>query len=62
MIIQDLHDLDVVVATRSVDLTSWLYHFNRFVSLAHVGSSFVAHAYSMSEIWKENFGHVNYKY
>lgn len=44
VVIRDLHDPNVIMAIRSVDPTSWLYHFDGFESPTLVGSSFITHA------------------
>lgn len=62
VIIRDLSDHDVVVATRIISPTSWLYHFDGFESLPPFVSYFIANVDSLSNLWHEHFGHVNYKY
>ena len=62
VVIQNSHDPEMIVATRNVDSTSHLYRFNDFESSNYRGSCFVAHADSVSRLWHEHFGHVNYKY
>ena len=62
VVIRDLHDPDLVVATRSVDFASRLYRFDGFESSDTIGSSLIAHVDSVSRLWHECFGHVNYRY
>ena len=60
IIIQELQNLDIVVASVKVDHTSQLYKFDSFES--SLGSSFIAHADALSKLWHERFGHLNYRY
>lgn len=62
VVIRELHDLDLVVATGSVDPYSRLYRFDGFESLDGSSVSLVAHADSVRKLWHERFGHVNYRY
>ena len=62
VIIWDLHNSEMVVATRSVDFASRLYRFDGFESSDDTSSCLVAHADSVSRIWHNNLGHVNYIY
>ena len=62
MVIWDLHDSEMVVATRSVDSTSCLYRFDGFESFDDTSSCLVAHVDSISRLWHEHLGHVNYRY
>ena len=62
MVIRDLHDPNLIVATGSVDLQSHLYQFDGFESFDSIGVSLVAHVDTMIKLWNENFGHVNYRY
>ena len=62
MVIWDLHGSKLIVATKMVDSTSHLYKFDGFESFDGTGSYLIAHADSMSRIWHEHLGHVNYKY
>ena len=60
--IWDLHNSEMVMATRSVDSTSGLYRFDGFESSDDTGSCLVPHANLISRLWHEHLGHVNYKY
>ena len=62
LVIRDLHDSKMVVATRSLDSTSHLYRFDGFESINETLSCIVAHVDSISRLWHENFGYVNYRY
>ena len=62
MVIQDLHDLVMIVATGSVDFALRLYRFDVFESSDDIGSCFVVHVDLVSRLWHEHFGHVNYRY
>lgn len=62
MVIRDLHDSDLVVATGYVDIASRLYRFDGFEPSKGTGSSLITHADSVSKLWHERLGHVNYKY
>lgn len=62
VVIRDLHDSDLVVATGSVDIASRLYKFDGFEPSEGASSSLIAHADSVSKIWHEQLGHVNYRY
>ncbi len=62
VVIWDLHDLEMIVATGSVDSASCLYRFDGFESSDDTGSCLVAHANLVSRLWHERFGHVNYRY
>ncbi|KAH9292456.1 hypothetical protein KI387_042361 [Taxus chinensis] len=60
VVIRELHDHDDIVATGFVDPCSRLYVFESFDNSA--GSSLIAHADSLSKLWHERFGHLNYRY
>jgi len=62
VVIRNLHDLDVVLATGNVDFASQLYIFDGFESSNSSGSSIIAHADLVSKLWHEHLGHVNYIY
>ena len=62
MVIQALHDSELIMATGSVDTASRLYKFDGFESSAGTGSCLIAHADSVSRLWHEHLGHVNYRY
>ena len=62
VVIQDLHDSELIVATGSVDSASHLYRFDGFESSDDTGSCLVAHANLVRRLWNEHLGHVNYKY
>ena len=62
VIIQELHDFEMIVATGSVDFAFCIYRFNRFESSNDIGSCLVAHADSITRLWHKHLGHVNYKY
>lgn len=62
MVIGDLHDPYLVVATGSVDLYSHLYRFDGFESSNSPGVSLITHVDTVSRLWHESFGHVNYRY
>ena len=62
MVIWDLHDPEMIVATGSVDSASRLYRFDGFESSDGTSSCFVAHVDLVSKHWHECFGHVNYRY
>ena len=62
MVIQDLHDYEIIVAIGSVDSTSCLYRFDGFEYSDDIGSCLVAHANLVSKLWNEHLGHVNYRY
>lgn len=47
--IKDLHNPNIIVATKSIDPTSWLYHFDGFESPAPFDSSSIAHVESLSK-------------
>jgi hypothetical protein len=51
---------DIVVASGRVDHSSQLYMFSCFEPSS--GSSFIAHVDSLSRLWHEIFGHLNYRY
>ena len=50
VVIQDLHDSEMIVATGSVDSASRLYRFDGFESSNDVGSCLVVHAESISRL------------
>ena len=56
LVFQDLHDLEMIVATVSVDSASLLYRFDGFDSSNDIRSCFLEHVDSISRIWHENFG------
>lgn len=62
MVIQDLHDLDLVIAIGSVDLQSHLYQFDGFESSDSTSVSLIADVDIVSKLWHERFSHVNYRY
>ena len=62
VVIRDLHHPNLIVAIGSVDLQSHLYHFDGFESSDSTGVSLVAHADTVSKLWHERLGHVNYRY
>jgi hypothetical protein len=62
VVIQDLHDSDMIVATGSVDTASRLYRFDGFESSNGTGSYLIAHVDLVSRLWHEQLGHVNYRY
>ena len=62
MVISDLHDFDLILATGSVDSASHLYRFYGFESTDDRESYLVAHADLVRKIWDELLGHVNYRY
>ena len=62
VVIQDLHDPKMIVATRSVDSRLCLYRFDGFESSNDTSSCLVVHADLVSRLWHEYLGHVNYIY
>lgn len=60
MVINELHDVENVVAYGQADHRSRLYKFAGFES--SYGKSFIAHADSLSRLWHERLGHLNYRY
>ena len=58
VVIQDLHNFLMIVATRSVDSTCHLYRFDRFESSNDTSSCLVAHVDSLRKLWHECLGHV----
>ena len=62
VVIRDLHDPKMIVATGSAEFASCLYKFDGFESSDDIESCFVAHEDSVSKLWHERFGHVNYQY
>ena len=62
MVILDLHDSKMIVATGSVDFASRIYRFDGFESCDDTCSCLVAHANLVSRLWHEHLGHVNYIY
>jgi hypothetical protein len=60
VIIRELQNPDIVVASGKVDHSSRMYKFASFES--SLGSSFIAHADALSKLWHERFGHLNYRY
>ena len=60
VVIRDLHDPEMIVATRSADYASCLYRFNGFESSDDTRSCYVIHVDLVSKLWHEHFGHVNY--
>lgn len=62
MVIQELRDSKLIVATRSVDSPSCLYRFDGFDSFNGTKSCLVEHVDLVSRLWHEILGHVNYKY
>ena len=62
VVIRDLHDSKLIVATESVDSASHLYKFDGFESSDDTGSRLVTHANSISRLWHEHLGHVSYGY
>ena len=62
VVIQDLHDSELIVAIGSVDSASCLYRFDGFESFDDTGSYLVAHEYLVSRLWHARLGHVNYIY
>jgi hypothetical protein len=60
VIIRELQNPDIVVASGKVDHSSRLYKFASFES--SLGSSFIAHVDALSKLWHERFGHLNYRY
>ena len=62
VVIQDLHDPNLIVSTGSFDLQSNLYQFDGFESSNSTGVSLISHADTVNKLWHEHFGHVNYRY
>ena len=62
MVIQDLHNPNLVVAIGSVDLQSHLYKFYGFDSSNSIGVSIISHVDIVKNLWHENFFHVYYRY
>lgn len=62
MVIQDLHDPNLVVSTRSVDLQSHLYQFDDFESFNFIGFSLISHVDIVRKLWHEYFDNANYRY
>ena len=62
VVIRDLHDPNLIVTIGSVDLQSHLYQFDGFESSDSTDVSLVAHADTVSKLWHEHFGHVDYRY
>lgn len=60
VVIKDLHNPKIIIATGKDDHKSRLYRFSHFEP--PTGTYFIAHAYPLSKLWHERFGHVNYKY
>ena len=59
VIIRELQNTYIVVASVKVDHSSPLYKFSSFESSS--GSFFIAHADALSAIWNEIFLHINYR-
>jgi hypothetical protein len=60
VVIRELQNPNIVVAYGKVDHSSQLY---KFVSFNYPSCpSFITHVYSLSSLWHEIFGHLNYKY
>ena len=53
VVFQDLHDFELIVATRSVDSKSHLYIFHGFESSNDIDSYLVENANLVSRIWHE---------
>jgi hypothetical protein len=62
VVIRDIHEPDLVVATGSVDFASRLFRFDGFENLDCSNSSLIAHVDLVSRLWHEHFGYVNYIY
>ena len=62
MVIGGFHDLEMILATGSVDFASCLYRFYGFESFDDIGSCYVVHVDLVSKLWHECFGHLNYRY
>ena len=60
MVVRDLQDLDTIVAYGQVDHGSHLYRFAGFEN--SYGKFFIAHVDSLSRLWNERHGHLNYMY
>ena len=62
VVIQDLHDPDLVITIGSVDIQSHLYQFDGFESSNSRGFSLISIVDIVSKLWHEHFGHVKYIY
>ena len=60
VVIGDLHNPKIIVATSKADHKSRLYKFEHFKP--PTGTSFIAHVDPLSKLWHERFGHVIYRY
>jgi len=60
VVIWELHDAKIVVAYAQVYHNSHLYRFASFEPSS--GKSFISHVDSLSRLWHERFGHLNYRY
>jgi hypothetical protein len=60
VIIRELQNSDIVVASGKAYHSSRLYKYATFES--SLGSSFIAHVDALSRIWHERLGHLNYRY
>ena len=60
VVIRELHNPETIVAFGQVDHGSCLYRFVGFESSS--GSSFISHVDSLSRLWHEIFGDLNYRY
>ena len=61
VVIRELKDQSQIVATSTVDHVARLYKFENFApeSPSHV---LLAHTNNLSNLWHEQFGHLNYRY
>ena len=62
VVIRDLHDSEMVVATGSVDFASCFYRFDGFESSDDTGSCLIAHEDLVSRLWHGCLGYFNYRY